>query len=287
MTVLTTVMSRSRPSRERSSAHTAMIWSPSTSSPVWSIAIKRSASPSRASPKSARSASTAAARARVSVAPQRSLMLRPSGESWITTTSAPALRKSGAAIALRRAVRRVDDDAQPSERTAADRRDARARRRRCSPRCRRVGRARRWAHRARRRRARPRASTGSGSFVPAAGEQLDAVVAVGVVRRRDHRADGVATLALERDHRRGHDAEAVGDHALGSPVRRRTPPRASPSTRGCRRRRPPRTVRRRWGRARGPRPDRGRGRTMRSGRRWRRRGRRRSRTSRLPLVRPG
>ena len=50
ITVATTALLRSRSRSARSSAHTAMIWSPSTSPPRSSTAITRSASPSNASP---------------------------------------------------------------------------------------------------------------------------------------------------------------------------------------------------------------------------------------------
>ena len=50
ITVTTTVSWRSRPRRWRSSAQMAMMWSPSTTAPVWSTAISRSPSPSKARP---------------------------------------------------------------------------------------------------------------------------------------------------------------------------------------------------------------------------------------------
>ena len=53
-----------------------------------------------------------------------------------------------------------------------------------------------------------------GQFGATAGEQLDAVVAIGVVGRRDDRPEAVATGRLERHDRRRHDAEAVDDDAL-------------------------------------------------------------------------
>ena len=53
-----------------------------------------------------------------------------------------------------------------------------------------------------------------GQLGAAAGEQLDAVVAVRVVRGRDHRPEAAAAGRLEGDDGRRHDAEAVDDDAL-------------------------------------------------------------------------
>ncbi len=60
---------------------------------------------------------------------------------------------------------------------------------------------------------------GVGELGAAAVEQLDAVVAVGVVRGRDHRPEAAAACGLEGDNGCGHDAEAVDDDALAGQPR--------------------------------------------------------------------
>ena len=60
---------------------------------------------------------------------------------------------------------------------------------------------------------------GVGELRAAAVEQLDPVVAVRVVRRRDHRPQAAAPCGLEGDDRRRHDAETVDDDALAGEPR--------------------------------------------------------------------
>ena len=55
-----------------------------------------------------------------------------------------------------------------------------------------------------------------GQLDAAAGEQLDAVVAIGVMRGRDDRPDGVAAGGLERHGGCRHDTETVDDDPLRS-----------------------------------------------------------------------
>ena len=64
-------------------------WSPSTTRPPASTAISRSASPSSAKPASAPVSVTRAASEAGDVAPDRTLMLLPSGSAWMTSTWAP------------------------------------------------------------------------------------------------------------------------------------------------------------------------------------------------------
>src|SRR5665648_571617 len=92
ITVVTRVSWASSPRSRSAMARMPMIWSPSTIPPVLSIARHRSASPSKATPRYAPEATTAALSGSMWVEPQWSLMLRPSGEALITTTSAPAAR---------------------------------------------------------------------------------------------------------------------------------------------------------------------------------------------------
>ena len=201
------------------------------------------------------------------VAPQRSLMLRPSGGRGSRRRRRPPRR--------RRAVRRrwrpvgaVDDDAQPGEVAALDRADDVGDV---------VGRLLgvvQLGRLAGRRRQRDDLALDAlldlvGQLRAARGEQLDAVVVVRVVRRRDHRTDGVAS-ARPRTRRRGSARRRGGGRRRPPPrARRRTPPRASPSRCGCRRRRPLRHLF-----ARGQHPRRGapevEGERRRSGRCWRR-----------------
>ena len=68
----------------------AMIWSPSTIWPFSSQITRRSASPSRAMPMSARYLRTASAMAWGWVEPHSSLMLKPFGVTPSSITSAPS-----------------------------------------------------------------------------------------------------------------------------------------------------------------------------------------------------
>ena len=198
-----------------------MMWSPSTTAPVWSTAISRSASPSRARPRSAPSATHGGGeRRRGRVAPQPALMLRPSGWSWIATTSAPAAASSGPAMRAGGPVGGVDDDAQPVEAAAVEGgEDVVAGRPGC-PRRRAAGPGRRSAAGRAHDLALDALLDVVGELRPAAGEQLDAVVAVRVVRRRDHRAEA---------SRRAASKATTG---VGTTPRRwtTTPSLASPAT---------------------------------------------------------
>ena len=103
-------------STPRSSARIATIWSPSTSSPCSSTASIRSPSPSNATPRSSPPLDAPSpAAARVSVAPQPTLMFEPSGRSPIACTSAPSRSNALGGEARVGAVGAVDDDAQPGE----------------------------------------------------------------------------------------------------------------------------------------------------------------------------
>ena len=157
---------------------------------------------------------TAAASESRCVAPHRSLMLRPSGVLWMATTSAPAAANSARGDGAGGAVGAVDDDAQPGEVAALEGVDAGGRRSRASPRRRAAGPARRVGGGRSSDLALDALLDLVGQLDAAAGEQLDAVVAVRVVRGRDHRPDGVA------------------------PARPRRPPPASARRRGGGRRRP-------------------------------------------------
>ena len=96
MTVTATVLPDSRPRSARSSAKRARRTSPSTMVPLWSTAITRSASPSRARPRSAWCSTTERASCAGSVEPHSSLMLAPSGRSWRAVTGRPTRRTPGA-----------------------------------------------------------------------------------------------------------------------------------------------------------------------------------------------
>ena len=223
MTVTTTVSSRSGPRARRSRAQMAMRWSPSTTAPVWSTAMSRSASPSKARPASAPASTTARRSASGWVAPQRSLMLQPSGWSLMTVTSAPRRSNASGADGAGGAVGAVEHDRQAVEarRPSSDAGEVLD------------------VPRRRRRRSddgadapRPTAATGSatsrrsssasmrlldvvGQLAAARREQLDAVVGEGVVRRRDHRARHALGLRRRRPRRRRQDAEALDVDALG------------------------------------------------------------------------
>ncbi len=71
--------------------------SPSRTIPFSSARMQRSASPSKAAPRSAPSAATRAAISPGAVEPQLALTLRPSGPAWREVTPAPSRAKSSAA----------------------------------------------------------------------------------------------------------------------------------------------------------------------------------------------
>ena len=81
---------------------------------------------------------------------------------------------------------------------------------------------------ARPRAASMRSSTSSGSFVPPRGEELDAVVGRGVVRRRDHHAEvGLEVGDQERERRGRDDAGVVARRRPSSRARPRRRPRGT------------------------------------------------------------
>ena len=100
MTVTTTVLPARWPRSARSSAKRASSTSPSTTAPLWSTAMTRSASPSKASPRSAWCATTDRASSSGSVEPHFSLILAPSGASCSALTSAPSSASTSGAMAL-------------------------------------------------------------------------------------------------------------------------------------------------------------------------------------------
>ena len=93
------------------------------SSPCSSTAITRSASPSNANPALAPDTRTASRSSDVSVDPQASLMLVPSGEAWSTSTSAPRARRAAGRGAEGGTVAAVDHHVHAVESTAFDRVD--------------------------------------------------------------------------------------------------------------------------------------------------------------------
>ena len=131
-------------------------------------------------------------------------MLRPSGVSWSTTTSAPSARNTRGATCVGRTVRAVDDDLQ-----AVERRDRRAPTTRCVdvrvdrvvPRSQRRCRPRRTGAAVERVR-RPQRSISASTSSAACGrrrDQLDAVVGPRVVAGGDHRCGRVVGLREVRD----------------------------------------------------------------------------------------
>ena len=235
-----------------------MIWSPSTSRRCASTARQRSASPSWAMPRSAPCASTAAWSCSRWVEPKPSLMFRPSGSAPMTTTSAPARRKTSGDDLAGGAVGAVDHHLQPVQPVrqrpqqvldvAVGRRRQVVTRPTSAP----IGRG----PASRRIAASMRVLDLVGELVPAAGEELDAVVRHRVVRGGEHHAEvGAGVGDQVGDGRGGQHAGVVARRRRrwpGPPRRRRRGTRPRPAGRGRRRprgggprRRPPR-------RARGP-----------------------------------
>ena len=102
-------------------------------------------------------------------------------------------------------------------------------------------------------RPRARASTSSVELAPAGGEQLDAVVGEGVVRRRDHRRRRRRRSADQPGHRRGgHHAERRRRRRPRRPGRRPARPRAAGPDRRVSRPTTNRSPRRAPGPRRGP-----------------------------------
>ena len=232
---MTVTATRSTP---RSSASTARIWSPSTTSPRSSTASMRSPSPSNATPKSSPLLVTSCCKARRSVAPQPTLMFSPSGASPIDghlRAEVPERVRRDAGVG---AVGAVDADVQAVEvaaeavgdvvAVAADRDlevvDLAE-----------VGVARRLAEQ--------RLDLLLGlvrELLPVAVEQLDAVVLGRVVRGGD---DGAEVEREQRDrrgrqHAREHRVPARrGDAGGERPARARGPTRGCPGRSGPPRRR--------------------------------------------------
>ena len=244
MTVATRVSCASAPRSFRASARIAMIWSPSTSLPAASTARQRSASPSRAMPRSAPAATTASLRCvevgravavvdveAVGLAADdgdlgaglaEGLAARPrEAAPWAAsmTTCSPSSRCG-------QAVEQVGDvavGAVGERRDAADVRPGRALPVVAQP----------------APRSGPRAS--SASLWPPAGEELDAVVGHRVVRRGEHDAEVGVLLGHEVGDRR---ASAARRRRARRRRPRRGPPwsrrRGTPRRPGGRDRRPPR-----------------------------------------------
>ena len=228
MTVTTTVFSASSSRAARSNANNANRTSPSTMSPALSTAITRSASPSNASPRSAPDVTTACASSEGSVDPQPSLMFTPSGASCSAVTDAPTSASTRGAIGTRGAVGTVDDHAQPVETPPAERADQMR-----HIRLRRLGVGRQPPHpQPRRTGRRPLRVCQQLSelaldlvlhlhrqFRPEQRKQLDAVVAVRVVRGRDH-CPGHRPRRRHRRHARRRQHTEVDDvGALGGQPR--------------------------------------------------------------------
>ena len=182
--------------------------SPSTTVPVRSTASTRSPSPSRAKPTAWPPSTTARASASTWVEPQPSLMLRPSGASLSAVTVAPRRRKISGADAVGGAVGAVQGDVEAGEVEVgealvqgaqvvllgavqgAHAPDRRARRRRL---------------------VQARLDLGLGlvgELEAVGGEELDAVVAVGVVRGRDHGRE-VEAVAMQQQRRRRRGQHAA------------------------------------------------------------------------------
>jgi hypothetical protein len=94
ITVDTTVFRARAPFALRWRAQSARTWSPSRTVPVSSTKMARSASPSKATPRWARSRRTIRAIPSGWRAPHPALMLVPSGEARVTITRAPRRRKT-------------------------------------------------------------------------------------------------------------------------------------------------------------------------------------------------
>ena len=201
-----------------------MSWSPSTSSPVRSTASTRSASPSNARPASAPRSTTVRRRSAGWVEPQPSLMLGPSGSAWSTTTlgAEPAQHVGG--DGRRRPVGAVDHEPQAGRVAALDRALDRLGIGEQVLR----GRLHRADGVAGGRRvllgdgpARSASSVASrarldvvGELAAGRGEELDPVVRIAVVRRRDHGPGRAGLRRRPRHRRRRHDADRVDRRRL-------------------------------------------------------------------------
>jgi hypothetical protein len=190
ITVATTVLPRRRPSALSCRAHMSITASPSTMRPASSAKIARSPSPSNATPPTAPTRDTASAIADGCVDPQCRLMLRPSGEAPSSVTSKPRPAEKPGRHGGRRPIGAIDDELRAGQGPRVIELIAKMRQ---------VG----LGAVDLRNRGRvvpihvPRRSGDDGLDLPleilgelvaGAGEHLDAVVLIRVVRRRDHRA---------------------------------------------------------------------------------------------------
>ena len=188
----------------------------------------------------ARSRAPPATRLSTCVEPQSSLMLRPSGWSWITVTSRAGRREELVRDVARRAVGAVDHEVQGRE-VARARARAGARRTRARP-CGSTG-GESKCSRSGAGAALSAASTASSvawsSLPPPTPEDLQPVVVVGVVRRGHDDAHAAALAGDDRDARGREVAEvdARRSAVAKSGEDRRGQGRAS--SRGCRSRRRP------------------------------------------------
>ncbi len=208
-------------------------------SPRSSATISRSASPSSAIPISARRASTSRRICSGASAPQSRLMLSPSGDTPMREHLGAKFPEHRRGDLVGGAVRAIDDDAQPVEPQPArkallDELDVAAAGVVESLGAAELGR-------------RPRAGSGPlarcssilsfefvGQLVPVAPEQLDAVVGVRVVRRRDDDADIGAQAARQHRDRRGRQRPDQHDiHAHRDETRRSAPVRACSPIAAC------------------------------------------------------
>ena len=222
MTVTTTVLPARWPRSARSSANSASSTSPSTMVPFWSTAMTRSASPSKASPRSAWCATTARASSPGSVEPHLSLMFAPSGASCSALTSAPSPASTRGAMALAAPLAQSTTMCRPSrrrpsrvaaevrlvelDRTGVGADTAHAVAGRAAGRAVRVGQQRVEL-------ALDLALDLDRQLRPQQAEQLDPVVGEGVVRGRDDGAGRLAGLAPRRPRpgwaaRRGRSTSA-------------------------------------------------------------------------------
>ncbi len=262
--------------------------SPVRTRPSWSTATSRSASPSRARPRSAPSFKTASARASGCVEPHASLMLEPSGSPAITLTVAPRRSRTPGATSQPAPFAQSITIFRPSRAPGSTMSDEVVR-----VLLGRVGIARQAADRVadRQREVRARGRRGSvrsssstvgldrvGKLQAPGCEELHPVVGERVVGSRHHRCGQRAPVGEPRHSGRRKDAEVDDVGALARHARRRAPPAASALSGGCRARSG--TIRRG---APVLRRDRAREQPRGSALRWRRRGSHRCRTGR-PLF---
>ena len=245
ITVATTVSLASCPDSFRAPASTASTWSPSTVRPVASTARQRSASPSRAIPRSAPCSSTAERRASMWVEPALRLMLVPSGSAWIRMTLGTLGLEGGRTGLVGSAVRTVHHHGDAVE---ADRvlqaphqvGDVGLGQGRVVADPPHVGTG--GPGPALTESALDRILEGVVELGPATGEELDPVVGHRVVAGRQHDAEvGAGGVGQERHARRGEHPEPHHVHTSTGQTRDDRPPRGTPPRPAGRDRRP-RTV---------------------------------------------